>query len=171
MNAFLGLDPGSATGGIAAIGTSVEAHPLPETERDIWDLLKQIRERHVIVYAAIEAVHSMPKQGVSSSFKFGRSYGFLRGLLIASGLSWADVHPQQWQKIMGCRTHGDKNISKARAQQLFPEVPNITHRTADALLLAATARVLYCAMQPDQVANSYNPTVSGNKGEQLYIPY
>lgn len=40
---------------------------------------------------------------------------------------------------MGCLTKGDKNISKARAQQLFPTA-KITHATADALLLAEWRR-------------------------------
>jgi hypothetical protein len=40
-----------------------------------------------------------------------------------------------WQKSLGCLTHGDKNVSKAAAQRLFPGM-KITHATADALLIA-----------------------------------
>jgi hypothetical protein len=39
---------------------------------------------------------------------------------------------------MGCLTGGDKNVSKNRALELFPEVDEvkkITHATADALLI------------------------------------
>jgi hypothetical protein len=43
---------------------------------------------------------------------------------------------------MGCLTRGDKNVSKAKAQQLFPTM-KITHAVADALLLAAYAQRLY----------------------------
>jgi hypothetical protein len=41
---------------------------------------------------------------------------------------------------MKCRTGGDKNISKARAQELFPRV-KVTHKNADALLLAKLAQM------------------------------
>jgi len=36
-------------------------------------------------------------------------------------------------------TGGDKNVSKRRAQELFPEI-KITHAIADALLIAEYAR-------------------------------
>lgn len=40
---------------------------------------------------------------------------------------------------MGCLTNGDKNITKQRAQQLFPSA-KVTHKIADALLLAEYCR-------------------------------
>ena len=43
--------------------------------------------------------------------------------------------PQVWQKALGCMTGGDKNVTKRRAQELFPG-HKITHATADALLIA-----------------------------------
>ena len=57
------------------------------------------------------------------------------------------VLPQTWQGKMGCRTGGDKNISKAAAQRLFPKV-TVTHAIADALLLAEYARRLAVARYP-----------------------
>jgi hypothetical protein len=36
---------------------------------------------------------------------------------------------------MGCLTKGDKNVSKKRAQELFPSI-KCTHATSDALLIA-----------------------------------
>jgi hypothetical protein len=42
---------------------------------------------------------------------------------------------------MRCLTKGDKNVSKARAQELFPAL-KITHATADALLIAEYGRRL-----------------------------
>lgn len=146
----VGIDPG-ASGGIAWLAPGQHAVgalavKMPETERDTWDVLRSLAVTDqpgiVPVFAIIEAVHSMPKQGVSSSFKFGRSYGFLRGCLIASGIPFEEVTPQRWQKELGCLTKGDKNVSKRRAQQLFPLL-KITHATADALLLAEYARRLW----------------------------
>lgn len=134
---FLGIDPG-ASGGIAILGENyAHAWKMGETEADTADLLRT--HAPAIRMARIEKVHSMPKQGVSSSFKFGQSYGFLRGLLIALQIPFEDVPPQVWQRRMACLTKGDKNVSKAKAQQLFPAL-RITHATADALLLAEDCR-------------------------------
>jgi crossover junction endodeoxyribonuclease RuvC len=151
VKVFLGIDPGQSGGLAVLMGGPL--HPkspeafvwkMPETERDLWEI---VRTREVgEAFAVIEAVHSMPKQGVASSFKFGRSYGFLRGCLIASGIPFEEVTPQKWQKALGCLTKGDKNVSKRRAQQLFPGL-KITHATADALLLAEYARRLWNARE------------------------
>lgn len=110
---------------------------MPETERDVWEWLQGALGGSDFAY--IERVHSMPKQGVASSFTFGRSYGFLRGCLIASGIPFEEVTPQTWQKALGCLSRGDKNVTKAKAQQLFPSL-KITHATADALLIAEYGR-------------------------------
>ena len=59
-----------------------------------------------------------------------------------SGIPFEERVPAVWQQIMGCRTKGDKNVSKARAQQLFPQL-NVTHAVADALLIASAARILW----------------------------
>ena len=134
---FLGIDPGGS-GGIALIGEGfAQAWKMGETEADTADLLRTHQAAIRATY--IENVHSMPKQGVSSSFKFGRSYGFLRGLLIALQIPFEQIEPRVWQQRMGCRTHGDKNVSKAKAQQLWPHL-RITHAIADALLIAEACR-------------------------------
>lgn len=139
---LLGIDPG-ASGGIARIGLGgiATATKMPETERDMWELFAAHARPD---FAVIERVHSMPKQGVSSSFKFGRNYGFLRGCLIASGIAFEEVAPQVWQKVLGCLSRGDKNVTKAKAQQLFPAI-KVTHAIADALLLAEYARRVWVA--------------------------
>ena len=81
----------------------------------------------------------MPKQGVASTFKFGQSFGFLQGILIAAEIPFELVTPQKWQRYLGCRTKGDKNITKARAQELFPDI-KCTHAVSDALLIAEYGR-------------------------------
>lgn len=139
--AWVGIDPGKS-GGIARITDFgvVEAWKMPETERDIWDLVRFVFPS-TLGLAVIERVHSMPKQGVVSSFTFGRNYGSLRMALIGWNVPFEEVTPQRWMKALGCLTGGDKHISKARAQQMFPTV-KVTNATADALLLAEYARRL-----------------------------
>ncbi len=72
-------------------------------------------------------------------FKFGASYGFLKGLLVGMQIEFEEVTPQKWQKAMGCMTKGDKNVSKSAAQRLFPR-EKVVHATADAMLIAEFCR-------------------------------
>lgn len=143
MKIFLGIDPGQS-GGIARLNevstSPVVAWSMPSTERDIWDLLRDatcLSPQDSFCY--IEKVHSMPKQGVVSSFKFGKNYGTLRMALVALSIPFDEVPPQTWMKYLGCMSGGDKNRTKAKAQQLFPEL-KVTHAIADALLIAEFAR-------------------------------
>lgn len=134
---IIGIDPGSS-GAIAALIPGLYApdvYKLANTEADIAAWLSE----HDSGFAFVESVHAMPKQGVSSCFRFGQSYGFLRGLLIAMRIPFEEVTPQKWQKELGCLTKGDKNVSKARAQQLFP-TSKVIHATADAMLIAEFGR-------------------------------
>jgi crossover junction endodeoxyribonuclease RuvC len=153
---FIGVDPGQS-GAIAWVddGGQVQVVKMPETEREVWDALYglTVREKFpatddpacIVTYeklhcfAVIEDVHSMPGQGVSSSFKFGRGYGGLRMALIGLGIPFRAVTPAKWQKALGCLTAGDKRVSKRRAQELCPGV-KVTLVNADALLIALYAR-------------------------------
>jgi hypothetical protein len=73
--------------------------------------------------------------GVKSAFTFGEGYGRLQMALTALGIPYERIRPAMWQKAMGCLTKGDKNVSKSRAQELFPSI-KVTHAIADALLIA-----------------------------------
>jgi hypothetical protein len=55
--------------------------------------------------------------------------------LTAAGIPFTRVRPQIWQKELNCLTGGQKNITKQRAQELFPSI-KVTHAIADALLIA-----------------------------------
>jgi hypothetical protein len=54
-------------------------------------------------------------------------------------IPFEEVSPVKWQKVMGCLSKGDKNVTKAAAQRLFPDI-KITHAIADALLIAEYGR-------------------------------
>lgn len=137
----LGIDPGQ-TGGAALLRNRrpVEIYSFfKQTPADIWEFMNRITE-YDNLRAYIEQVHSMPKQGVTSSFKFGFNYGVVTGMLYAAKIPFELVSPSVWQGKLKCRTKGDKNITKTKAQQLFPEV-KVTHRVADALLIAEYGRI------------------------------
>jgi crossover junction endodeoxyribonuclease RuvC len=134
---FLGVDPGKS-GAIAAIdasGAPVGHIRASETDRDLFLWLSHWQNS----CAMVERVHAMPRQGVVSCFKFGQSFGSLRMALACAGVPYELVTPAKWQQVMKCRSRGDKNVTKARAQELFPSV-RMTHAIADAYLLAAYAR-------------------------------
>jgi Holliday junction resolvasome RuvABC endonuclease subunit len=142
MKAIIGIDPGS-NGGIAWITSDGKScvEKMPDTLQDLWELIDSIasvckyENRCACVKAYIEAVSSSPQMGVVSSFSFGRGYGNLEMALTAAGIPFERVRPQVWQKALGCMTKGDKNVSKSKAQELFPD-RKVTHATADALLIA-----------------------------------
>lgn len=138
MKLFIGIDPGKS-GGIGFISQdgTAWAHKMPETDRDLLDLLGSCAEWDR--QAVLEQVNSMPGQGVVSVWTFGLGYGALGMALVASDIPFQRVRPQMWQKALGCMTGGDKNVSKRKAQELFPLL-KITHATADALLLAEYCR-------------------------------
>lgn len=137
---YVGVDPGGS-GAIAILkvdGTGL-AIDMPETEGDIAFVLKMLADSDCQSKLLIERVHAMPKQGVASTFTFGRNYGFLRGCIQSSSICWGEVTPQRWQSALGCLSKGDKNVTKNRAQQIFPNLApksRITHANADALLIA-----------------------------------
>jgi crossover junction endodeoxyribonuclease RuvC len=68
--------------------------------------------------AVIEDVHAMPKQGVSSSFSFGRALGVAEGVLAGEGFALRYVSPARWKKAMGLTA--DKGVSRRRAIELWP---------------------------------------------------
>ena len=135
----IGADPG-ANGGIAWITDGKACvEKMPDTLRDLWDLVVSISLEAGTggtgIRAYLESVSSSPQMGVVSSFSFGRGYGNLEMALTAAGIPFERVRPQVWQKALGCMTKGNKNVSKRKAQELFPD-RKVTHATADALLIA-----------------------------------
>lgn len=152
---YIGIDPGKG-GGMALLaddGRVVDVRKMPETERDLADIFEEWidagrAEGPRPVKAMLERVNAGAwgagkggqKMGVSSAFSFGMGYGGLRMALTVLKIPFDLVSPQTWQKVIGCLTKGDKNVSKAKAQQLFPSVKKVTHANADALLIAEYCR-------------------------------
>lgn len=144
---YIGLDPGVG-GGIAVLnrdGGAVRAVKAPESERELFELLVPFGTTDgaeaVCARAYLERVRASPQMGVVSAFTFGRGYGVLRMALVAARIPFDEVLPNTWQKALQCQSGGDKNVTKRRAQELFPTL-KVTHAVADALLLAEHGRRL-----------------------------
>jgi crossover junction endodeoxyribonuclease RuvC len=167
----IGVDPG-LSGGVAAIGDFgapfLEVMPsIRAANRGVVDpgaLARMLRRfgddvrRGVECHAYLEQVHSMPQQGVSSSFKFGRAFGIVEGVLAGLGIPYTLVTPQRWQKEMLVGTeHGStKERAAIAASRLFPDVElrasersrKVHEGLADALLIAEFGRRLQERGQP-----------------------
>lgn len=137
---IIGIDPGK-NGGIVALreGTAPETFRMPATVHDLAGIFSELADAEA---AFIEQVHSSPQMGVKSAFTFGQGFGHLEMGIAAHGIRMERVRPQVWQKALGCLTKGDKNITKARAQELFPDL-KVIHAIADALLIAEYGRRLW----------------------------
>lgn len=146
MNIYIGIDPGESGGMVALNQDGVvlsQCRFTNHTKQEISDTLRgltlDIFDNDNIVKCYFEKVHSMPKQGVSSTFKFGFNAGFIDGLLVAHRIPYEEVTPQKWQAYLSCRSKGDKKMLQQKAQQLFPQ-HKITKDIADAFLIAEYGR-------------------------------
>jgi hypothetical protein len=85
----------------------------------------------------------MPKQGVVSVGNYMYAYGQLIALLFSLRLSYTEVIPVVWKRVMlfGMAKAGKIN-DLIRARQLFPqiEIPKTKDGRADALLIAEYGR-------------------------------
>jgi hypothetical protein len=142
---YIGIDPG-ASGGIAAVndkGTVYRVDKMPATDAEVLALLEALALAwHPAPWAVLEHAQAFPKMGVSSAFNYGRGWGAMQMALHAAEIPFDIVVPRKWQAALSCLTRGDKNVSKRRAEQLFPGL-TITHATADALLIAEYCRRLH----------------------------
>lgn len=142
----MGVDPG-VNGGLAVLrGDGTVAHlrafspsmthsELVEAVRVGLNNLSFCESRSVFV----EKVGYMSGDGGHGANTFGRVDGLIRGAILALGYRPIDVFPQRWQAAMECLSGGNKNVTKRRAVELFPQ-EKITHAVADALLIAEHGR-------------------------------
>lgn len=138
---IMGIDPGKKSGGIALIcydsSDDYYTQKLDLTEKDIIDFISYFSKNKLILKCYLENVRSNAGgcRTPQRAFDFGTNFGFLRGIIITLNIPLETVTPTKWQKKLGCLTGGNKNISKSKAQELFPQA-KITHSIADALLIA-----------------------------------
>jgi crossover junction endodeoxyribonuclease RuvC len=131
---IVGIDPGN-NGGIALlhgdrliyadhlpiVGKTLSGHLLNNWFADI--------KPDTPTMVVVEQVHAMPKQGVSSTFNFGKAVGIIEGVIAARGLPLFWVTPQRWKKLMGVTA--DKNTSRQLAINLWPEHAHLFARVKD----------------------------------------
>tara|TARA_R100000808_G_C2042915_1_gene81725 strand:+ start:93 stop:584 length:492 start_codon:yes stop_codon:yes gene_type:complete len=148
-NSFVGIDPGNG-GGIAVLiddadETEVITRKFPEDVRDVGIFLRTATS-NTNYRVAIEKVHSMPKQGVKSTFTFGMNYGIWIGALRTLDIDFIKVQAKQWQEHYEIPSnipyYDRKKELKQIAIKLFPN-QRITMYTCDALLIANYCRATH----------------------------
>lgn len=163
----IGIDPG-LTGAIAAVNhRGLRAvHDMPTMTRAaggfvknqvnvaaLCDILRSLTEdeekQNVIV--GIELPIAMPGQHAASTMVTGLTSGMIEGAVVARGYPHVLVTAAAWKKAMDLtlpkvktqtsaeRKKASKELSRSRAQRLYPEAPlssMLHHNRAEAILLA-----------------------------------
>jgi crossover junction endodeoxyribonuclease RuvC len=140
---IIGIDPG-LSGGVAFYFPEApdrvlaEDMPVASGMVDCATLAARIRQMAPGL-AIVERVASMPKQGVSSTSKFGTAYGAVFGVLAALEIRTSLVTPRVWKKHF--RLDVDKEKGRALALRTFAKTPEHfgrkkDHGRAEAALLA-----------------------------------
>jgi crossover junction endodeoxyribonuclease RuvC len=156
---YLGIDPGFS-GALAAIlsDRSVRLFDMPtltvgrKQEIDEQALLTLLRESTVgrDCLVVVEKAQSMPKQGSSSSFRYGMAYGMVRLGLAALGVPYRLAAPATWKRRMltdmAKEARSDKKAVLLEAKRLFPQAADQMtrvkdHNRAEALFLAEYGRL------------------------------
>ena len=88
----------------------------------------------------VEQVNAMPGQGVTSMFNFGQSFGVIKGISAALGISIYFVRPSKWKKHFDL-LKTNKDASRTKAVQIYPYISDKISKKkdsnkADAILIA-----------------------------------
>lgn len=108
----IGIDPG-LTGGLAWLGSSVSAIPIPTIHKEgirypllNHSTIEKWYETCACVFeeiptiAAIEDVHSMPRDSKQGAFTFGFTTGGIVSYFCSLGLELVTVSPREWQRSL-----------------------------------------------------------------------
>lgn len=90
----------------------------------------------------IERVGSMPGQGVSSTFKFGNTFGFVKALAYMQARPTHLVTPSVWKGKMGL-LKSDKNAARELARRMLPKLAPYITRVKDDGVAEAALLALY----------------------------
>ena len=149
----LGIDPGISGGWAIIDGNEVACGDLPTYDKTINAYeLSDIIKAHNIGMAAVERVHLMPGQGISSGGKFMKAYGMCLGVIAAQMIPVKHPTPMKWKRDLAL-TPAPSHLSKPQqttwkkeqarhvASDLYPRFAHMwarkkDHNRAEAVLIA-----------------------------------
>jgi len=144
LTTYIGIDVGK-NGGIALL-CSESIAVIPWDDDEFVEQMRDIMACGDRAIAVVEKVGAMPKQGVTSMFNFGKSAGFIEGVLRTCEIPYQLVPPHVWKKEF--HLGKDKQDSINVCKRLFPQVNLLRTEKcrkehdgmAEALLMAEYAR-------------------------------
>ena len=144
MKLTIGIDPGKSGGyAIAWDGMhSINLHTLDE-DFEFVEHIQDLKDHPDVtsIEAVVELVPPFAGKMIpsSTSFKLGKSCGFLEGVLRMAEIPFTLVRPQEWQKglsgLSGLTSGKRKKVLMNHAKQFFPTTKGLTLKTADAILI------------------------------------
>ncbi len=135
----VGIDPGK-TGAIAILdpyGAPLAIHDMPYEGGQVVapllaDIIRDLYDPDGTGYGLtvwVERVGAMPKQGISSTWKFAQGYGTILGVLGALEIRTQHVTPSVWKRAM--KVTAEKGTSRRLACELWPSKADRFARVKD----------------------------------------
>jgi crossover junction endodeoxyribonuclease RuvC len=85
----------------------------------LFSIIDDMTTKQNVSTIIIEQVSAMPKQGVTSMFNFGMSYGIILGTISHFNTKIVLTTPRQWKKHFNLSANKDE--SRDLAMRLFPD--------------------------------------------------
>lgn len=117
---WIGVDPGQKGGYCYIMDGVAKAFPWDDTFF-VQDMNCLVRTKDEELVAAVEKVGAFSGQGVKSMFSFGRSLGFIEGVLSGLEIPYQLIPPVTWKRSFSL-IGKDKKASIETCQKLFPEL-------------------------------------------------
>lgn len=154
---WLGLDPGLYSGAIGLIVSTGDVISIANNESGERQSIIDPRQHEFLAglgFPVVAFVEQMTpimfrknketgeKERVSPDSSLMRSAGAFQCALECYRIPYRTVRASTWQGLMGCRSGGKKIVTRDRARALYGDRHRgpITHRNADALLMADCCR-------------------------------
>ena len=149
---IIGIDPG-LSGAIAILENNkvLDIYDMPvmsegkknKRQLNSAQLVKILKDNileNEEVSVIVEQVNAMPGQGVTSMFNFGQTFGAIKGVCAALGLSIFFVRPSKWKKHFEL-INSSKDSSRTKAIEIYPLLSNELAKKkdvnkSDAILIA-----------------------------------
>lgn len=170
---ILGVDPGKS-GALAFLDTALNrisvvdmpVVPVGKGKRNevCASTLFKILDNYRPDRAFIEDVWSLPSDGHVGAFSFGDAYGTIKGAIGAYGVGFSRVLPNVWKKNL--KVPADKVLSRARAQELFPDNNGVFRRVRDDGRAESAMIALYGFFSLGVKAQEPFSVILGNYGDE-----
>lgn len=119
---YLGVDPGK-DGGLCILrsdGVPLKWCRMPDGKVRIADWITQARDRYANLVLITELAQAMPKQGVTSCFRYGQHFASFEDAALHLRIPYVEVRPHLWKQAMGLSKSKSDSVSACR--RLFPTV-------------------------------------------------